>query len=59
MAGVAKTRLTQERKNWRKDHPIGFVAKPVTNADGGSQPLSPLPPLLPPLRSLRLDAAPP
>lgn len=32
--GVARARLTVERKNWRKDHPFGFVAKPITNADG-------------------------
>lgn len=32
--GVARNRLAVERKNWRKDHPFGFVAKPLTNADG-------------------------
>ncbi|DBA94173.1 hypothetical protein WJX77_000326 [Trebouxia sp. C0004] len=32
--GVARGRLTVERKNWRKDHPYGFVAKPITKADG-------------------------
>lgn len=27
-------RLKKERKDWRKDHPFGFVAKPITNNDG-------------------------
>ena len=31
---VAVQRLRQERKNWRKDHPTGFWARPETNADG-------------------------
>jgi ubiquitin-conjugating enzyme E2 I len=35
-AGVAKARLAQERKNWRKDHPFGFVARPQTNEDGSN-----------------------
>lgn len=26
-------RLKKERKEWRADHPFGFVAKPVTNPD--------------------------
>ena len=26
----------QERKAWRKDHPFGFKAKPVSKADGSS-----------------------
>ena len=26
---IAKERLLQERKNWRKEHPYGFIAKPV------------------------------
>lgn len=34
MSGVALSRLTQERKNWRKDHPFGFVAKPENKPDG-------------------------
>ena len=34
MSGVALARLTQERKNWRKDHPFGFVAKPDSKSDG-------------------------
>ena len=27
-------RLKKERKEWRNDHPYGFVAKPVVNEDG-------------------------
>lgn len=34
MSGLAASRLRQERKNWRKDHPPHFWAKPSTNADG-------------------------
>lgn len=32
--GIARGRLQEERKSWRKDHPHGFVAKPVTLPDG-------------------------
>jgi len=28
------TRLNQERKAWRQDHPHGFVARPLTLEDG-------------------------
>lgn len=34
MSGIALTRLSEERKAWRRDHPYGFVAKPVKAADG-------------------------
>ncbi|KAK0249823.1 SUMO conjugating enzyme Hus5 [Friedmanniomyces endolithicus] len=34
MATLCTTRLTEERKNWRKDHPFGFVARPVKTAQG-------------------------
>ncbi|VDK73169.1 unnamed protein product, partial [Cylicostephanus goldi] len=34
MAGIAAGRLTEKRKAWRKDHPFGFIAKPVKNPDG-------------------------
>ena len=34
--GVASSRLAEERRSWRKDHPFGFVAKPATNADGST-----------------------
>ncbi|GBF95023.1 SUMO-conjugating enzyme-like [Raphidocelis subcapitata] len=36
MAGLARGRLAEERKQWRKDHPPGFVAKPRTKADGST-----------------------
>ncbi|KAK8585003.1 hypothetical protein V6N13_138945 [Hibiscus sabdariffa] len=32
--GIARTRLAEERKAWRKNHPHGFVAKPETAPDG-------------------------
>jgi ubiquitin-conjugating enzyme E2 I len=31
---LALSRLQEERKNWRKDHPFGFVAKPRKAANG-------------------------
>jgi ubiquitin-conjugating enzyme E2 I len=31
---IARGRLLAERKEWRKDHPHGFVAKPRTRDDG-------------------------
>ncbi|GAU93610.1 hypothetical protein RvY_05529-1 [Ramazzottius varieornatus] len=31
---LALSRLAEERKAWRKDHPFGFVAKPTENTDG-------------------------
>lgn len=34
MAGVAKARLAEERKAWRKDKPFGFHARPDSNEDG-------------------------
>jgi ubiquitin-conjugating enzyme E2 I len=34
MSGIATGRLAEERKNWRKDHPPGFYARPAKNADG-------------------------
>ena len=37
MTSLAKQRLSQERKAWRKDHPHGFVAKPITSRDGSVQ----------------------
>lgn len=33
MSGIAIGRLTEERKNWRKDHPPGFFARPMKNED--------------------------
>lgn len=29
-------RLKKERKDWRSDHPFGFVAKPMENKEDGS-----------------------
>uniref|UniRef100_A0A7S0R6L9 UBC core domain-containing protein n=1 Tax=Chlamydomonas leiostraca TaxID=1034604 RepID=A0A7S0R6L9_9CHLO len=34
MATLAQERLAQERKDWRKNRPFGFAAKPVTRDDG-------------------------
>ena len=31
---LCKTRLQEERKQWRKDHPFGFYAKPNKAPDG-------------------------
>ncbi|KAJ3296129.1 E2 SUMO-conjugating protein ubc9 [Blyttiomyces sp. JEL0837] len=33
MSSICIARLTEERKQWRKDHPYGFWAKPEKNAD--------------------------
>ncbi|KIW05408.1 uncharacterized protein PV09_03921 [Verruconis gallopava] len=33
---LATNRLQEERKNWRRDHPFGFVAKPVRNPEKGT-----------------------
>ncbi|KAI3642583.1 hypothetical protein MP228_012138 [Amoeboaphelidium protococcarum] len=32
--GMAVMRLTEERKLWKKDHPFGFIAKPMKKSDG-------------------------
>lgn len=34
--GLAVTRLRQERKLFRKDHPVGFYARPSKNPDGST-----------------------
>ena len=34
MAGIARSRLAEERKVWRKDRPHGFFARPETSKDG-------------------------
>lgn len=31
---LCQNRLQEERKQWRKDHPFGFYAKPQRNAAG-------------------------
>mmetsp|Transcript_19202 Transcript_19202/g.60389 ORF Transcript_19202/g.60389 Transcript_19202/m.60389 type:complete len:158 (+) Transcript_19202:23-496(+) len=36
MAGIARGRLAEERKNWRQDHPYGFYARPSANADNST-----------------------
>lgn len=33
MSGIALARLGEERKNWRKDHPPGFFARPTKKED--------------------------
>ena len=33
MSAIAEKRLAEERKNWRKDHPPGFYARPRKNSD--------------------------
>ncbi|KAL9937413.1 hypothetical protein V8E36_003822 [Tilletia maclaganii] len=40
MAGICRTRLAEERKQWRKDHPFGFYARPEKAADGSLNLLS-------------------
>lgn len=34
MNDLCRSRLAQERKNWRKDHPFGFFARPTKAPDG-------------------------
>mmetsp|Transcript_1771 Transcript_1771/g.3891 ORF Transcript_1771/g.3891 Transcript_1771/m.3891 type:complete len:160 (+) Transcript_1771:144-623(+) len=36
MVGIAQGRLVEERRAWRKDHPIGFYARPTSSPDGSS-----------------------
>jgi hypothetical protein len=36
MSGIAVGRLTEERKNWRKDHPAGFFARPMKKDDNST-----------------------
>jgi ubiquitin-conjugating enzyme E2 I len=33
MSSLLSARLAQERKDWRKDHPHGFIAKPLVQKD--------------------------
>lgn len=37
---LCRNRLQEEKKQWRKDHPFGFFAKPVKAADGSLDLLS-------------------
>ncbi|CAH1761854.1 5062_t:CDS:2 [Entrophospora sp. SA101] len=34
MSGICLARLTEERRQWRKDHPYGFYARPMKNEKG-------------------------
>ncbi|KAI1315038.1 E2 SUMO-conjugating protein ubc9 [Mortierella claussenii] len=34
MSGICRSRLAEERKQWRKDHPFGFYARPDKKPDG-------------------------
>jgi len=34
--GIARGRLVEERRAWRKDHPINFWARPTAKEDGSS-----------------------
>jgi len=36
MSLIARNRLASERKNWRKQHPHGFYARPEKNPDGST-----------------------
>eukprot|EP01039_Chlorochromonas_danica_P003489 gene3489-3822_t len=36
MSGIAVGRLSEERKNWRKDHPPGFYARPQKRDDNST-----------------------
>ncbi|KAK8795610.1 hypothetical protein WA158_000267 [Blastocystis sp. Blastoise] len=36
MSGIAEKRLIGERKQWRKDHPVGFTAKPKKDENGST-----------------------
>lgn len=35
-SGIARGRLVEERKAWRRDHPYGFYARPTSKGDGSS-----------------------
>jgi len=36
MSGIAEGRLKSERKEWRKNHPFRFIAKPKKKPDGST-----------------------
>mmetsp|Transcript_25607 Transcript_25607/g.72500 ORF Transcript_25607/g.72500 Transcript_25607/m.72500 type:complete len:159 (+) Transcript_25607:83-559(+) len=36
MSDLARNRLAEERKQWRKDHPPGFFARPTRREDGST-----------------------
>ncbi len=33
---ISAIRLGEERKNWRRDHPYGFIARPKRMPDGST-----------------------
>jgi ubiquitin-protein ligase len=37
---ICATRLVEERKGWRKDHPVGFYARPSKKPDGSQDLMS-------------------
>jgi ubiquitin-conjugating enzyme E2 I len=39
-SGIARGRLKEERKAWRRDHPYGFYARPVSKGDGSTDIMS-------------------
>ena len=36
MSTIARARLAEERKSWRRDHPAGFYARPRKKKDGST-----------------------
>jgi ubiquitin-conjugating enzyme E2 I len=36
-SGIAMGRLKEERRAWRRDHPVGFYARPRNKGDGSSE----------------------
>mmetsp|Transcript_10401 Transcript_10401/g.18336 ORF Transcript_10401/g.18336 Transcript_10401/m.18336 type:complete len:159 (-) Transcript_10401:464-940(-) len=36
MSDIARTRLAEERRQWRRDHPPGFYARPEKRDDGST-----------------------
>lgn len=40
MSGISIGRLQEERKAWRRDHPVGFYARPRSKGDGSSEIMS-------------------
>jgi len=39
-SGIARGRLAEERKMWRRDHPYGFYARPAGKSDGSTNIMS-------------------
>jgi ubiquitin-conjugating enzyme E2 I len=36
-SGIATGRLKEERRAWRRDHPVGFYARPRNKGDGSTE----------------------